>query len=55
MNSSEYEKALAEKLLYEFPPPAFRVAHDVIVRGKYSGGDRQIDVAVFRDGENDLF
>jgi hypothetical protein len=55
MNSSEYEKALTEKLLYEFPPPAFRVIHNQIFIGKYSGGKRQIDVAVFRDGESDPF
>lgn len=55
MNSKEYEKALAEKLLYEFPPPMFRVVHDIDFIGEYSGGERQIDVAVFRTDEKDPF
>jgi hypothetical protein len=55
MNSKEYEKALAEKLLYEFPPPMFRVVPDKVFIGKYSGGKRQIDVAVFRADKKDPF
>ena len=55
MNWKEYEKALAEKLLYEFPPPVFRVVHDVDFVGKYSGGKRQIDIAVFRANEKAPF
>jgi hypothetical protein len=55
MNPTEYERALAEKLLYEFPPPFFRVVHDLKVKGVHSGGNRQIDVAVFRAEEKDPF
>jgi hypothetical protein len=55
INPTEYEKALAEKLRYEFPPPMFMVVHDVKFTVKYSGGERQIDVAVFRSGEKDPF
>ena len=55
MNSKLYEKALAEKLLYEFPPPMFRVVHDIVFIGKYSRGERQIDVAVFRVDNKDPF
>lgn len=55
MNPTEYENALAEKLLYEFPPPLFEVVHDLEVEGKYSKGKRQIDVAVTRVGEDHPF
>ncbi len=47
-----YEIALYEKLLYEFPPPGFRVERDDrTVRGRYSLAIRQLDVAVYRRGE----
>lgn len=55
MDSTEYEKALFEKLLYEFPPPIFEVIHDLKVTGKYSRGERQIDVAVRRAGQSHPF
>ena len=51
MDSTEYEKALAEKLRYEFPPPMFEVVHDLRLKGVHSEGNRQIDVAVFRSEE----
>jgi len=50
MKSIEYEKALFEKLLYEFRSPFFQVIHNSRIRGKHSKGSRQIDVAVFRAG-----
>ena len=55
MNSTEYEKALAEKLLYEYPPPFFEVIHNLKVEGIYSEGQRQIDVAIRRVGEDHPF
>lgn len=51
IDSKEYEKSLYEKLLYDFPPPMFEVIQDLKVKGRYSRGTRQIDVAVCRSGE----
>ena len=55
MNWKDYQRALFEKLLYEFPPPMFKVIHDIKFNGKYSGGRRQVDVAVFRSNEKNPF
>jgi len=51
----EYEKALSEKLLYEFPPIAFRVIWNVKVVGRYSKAPRQLDVAVYRENQSHPF
>jgi hypothetical protein len=49
VSPDEYEQALSEKLLYEFPPPIFRVVWDASIPGRYSKVPRQLDVAVYRE------
>lgn len=54
--TDEYEQALSEKLLYEFPSPVFRVVwDDRSVIGRYSKVPRQLDVAVYRADESHPF
>jgi len=52
----DYEKALFEKLVYEFQPSGCRVVwDDRSVTGRYSGVKRQLDVAVYRGNEDRPF
>ncbi|HEX8691308.1 MAG TPA: hypothetical protein VF746_02610 [Longimicrobium sp.] len=51
LSPEEYEWALFEKLLYDFPPPAFRVEHNVSLPGNQSGTSRQVDVVVYKAGD----
>jgi hypothetical protein len=55
IDPKEYEKALTEKLRYEFCPPLFEVVHNIRLKGRYSEILRQIDVAVRRAGEEHPF
>jgi hypothetical protein len=49
ISPEEYEKALFEKLLYDFPSSHFQVIpNDRNIVGRYSGIKRQLDVAVYR-------
>ncbi len=51
-----YEIALHEQMLYEFPPPYFRVKpNEKTLKGRYSLAVRQLDVAVYRRGEERPF
>jgi len=56
ISPDEYEQAFSEKLLYEFPPPVFRVVwDDRSLIGRYSKVARQLDVAVYRADESHPF
>jgi hypothetical protein len=55
IDPDEYEKALSEKLLYEFPPIAFRVIWNDSVVGRYSKVPRQLDAAVYRENQSHPF
>jgi hypothetical protein len=49
ISPEKYEKALFEKLLYDFPLSHFKVIpNDRNIVGRYSGIKRQLDVAVYR-------
>jgi len=56
ISPDEYEQALSEKLLYEFPARVFRVVRDDrSVVGQYSKVPRQLDVAVYRADQSHPF
>ena len=55
ISPGEYEKALYEKLLYEFPRGAFHLVCDDHVVGRYSEAPRQLDVAVYRRDQSHPF
>lgn len=52
ISSENFEKALFEKLLNDFPPPIYIVKFDDKILGKHSKVIRQIDVAVYLNQKN---
>jgi len=55
MEPDRYEKALSEKLKYEFREPTFKIVHDHHLETITDTRKRQIDVAIFRKGESRPF
>ena len=60
MSWQEYEAALVQRLLYQFPAPMFGVrgtdaSGEHRVRGRYSETGRQLDVAVYQPGQSAPF
>lgn len=47
MTPEEYEKAVLQRFRTLFPPPQFRVVHDVRLKGLKTKAERQIDIGVF--------
>ena len=48
MTPTEYEKAVLEWFRTDWPPPAYRVVHNIRLRGEKTKIGRQIDVSVFK-------
>lgn len=51
ISPEDFEKALFEKLLVDFPPPYYEVIHNHKIRGRFSESKRQIDVAIYHNLE----
>jgi hypothetical protein len=50
MTPKEYEKAVLQRFRTLWPPPQFRVVHDVRLRGRKTRAKRQIDICIYETG-----
>ena len=50
MTPKEYEKAVLQRFRTLWPPPHFRVVHDVRLRGRKTKAKRQIDICIYETG-----